>query len=177
MTKRRSRQEEILAYLWDEMEERERAAFSARLEEDANLRAEVDETRETLARVQAWMVAPAPGVEAAQELPVPMLRENLRALRPRRWMRRVRQAAGIAAVFVFGFALGYFAQTAEIIPPPKLEVAEPTYPSALEAARVRFARQEDGRLVIGMGENSVWVVDRRFQLAASEVESATGERT
>ncbi len=181
MTEKRTREEALLAYLWDELSAGERAELEAELSRDAALRAELEETRTTLARVHEWMTTPAPGIEKAHNLPVPLLHENLRRLRPRLWMRRLRRVAGIAAIFVFGFALGYVAQTAPIVSPPEIAVVQPKYPpprpGERELRRVRYARQENGRVVVSLGDSSVWVVDGRFQLAAPSIEGATAERT
>lgn len=173
------RQAEILAYLCGEMNEAARARFAARLRREPELRAELEASEATLEAARQWFDSPAPGAERALALPVPSLKDNLHRLPVPVWTRRLRRAAGLAAVFVVGFALGYVAQTAPIIPPPNIPVVETTHPQPTpeerQARRVRYARQENGRVVVSL-DNSTWVVDGGFQLASPAIENGSRER-
>jgi len=56
--------ERVAAYCLNDLSDEERQAFEQQLQTDASLREEVQIMRATLAAVQEWLAAPAPGVEA-----------------------------------------------------------------------------------------------------------------
>jgi len=54
--------ERVAAYCLNDLSDEERQAFEQQLQTDASLREEVQIMRATLAAVQEWLAAPAPGV-------------------------------------------------------------------------------------------------------------------
>ena len=64
-------EEQIVAYLLDELELPAKSEFERRLTEDAELRREVEAFRETLGVAREWAEADAPGVERADALLLP----------------------------------------------------------------------------------------------------------
>jgi anti-sigma factor RsiW len=162
--------ERIDRYVADDMTPEERAAFERELEQDAALRAELEEVREILALSREWASSPPPGEERARAIPVPQLPARVIAPPARVVpLRRVTAWALRAAAVLAIFSAGYYAGSNQMETPTEKQLRPESRP-------VEVASNEDYRRVTDRGgeiavetARSYWVIDPsvEFEGAAS----------
>jgi hypothetical protein len=173
----------IVDYLTGEMAAGERAAFAARVREDAGLARRVEATRATLAETRAWLAADPPGIERADALAIPGLVTSVGAARRVVQFRPLWQAGMAAALLLGGFLIGRAsgpsgftagapANVAEHVQRPETKDADAATPASerRQAAPERRVRDQNGRLVIettlaDSGAHAVWVIDGAARIA------------
>ena len=169
-------EEQMAAYLFDELDPEAKSDFECAMAEDAELRGEVEALREAMGVAREWAAADPPGIERVDQLPLPKFQEQAVPAHPSGLTRILGllgqpgllrkaswQAATAAAIFIVGVWVGTMNQAQEMTPPTSIATAQknsnqsgtddpeikPDDPAPVEQAPPRRStRHENGRTII-----------------------------